>query len=92
MNEFYIKVDSVDKVKDFVKVTNKIVPDMDLIVGRYIIDAKSIMQSGKYYVDAKSIMGIFSVDLTRKICLKIHSDNEKECTEIRKKLEKFIVE
>lgn len=79
MNEFYIKVDSVDKVKDFVKVTNKIVPDMDLIVGRYIIDAKSIM-------------GIFSVDLTRKICLKIYSDNEKECTEIRKKLEKFIVE
>lgn len=79
MNEFYIKVDSVDKVKDFVKVTNKIVPDMDLIIGRYIIDAKSIM-------------GIFSVDLTRKICLKIHSDNEKECTEIRKKLEKFIVE
>lgn len=79
MNEFYIKVDSVDKIKDFVKVTNKIVPDMDLIVGRYIIDAKSIM-------------GIFSVDLTRKICLKIHSDNEKECTEIRKKLEKFIVE
>lgn len=79
MNEFYIKVDSVDKVKDFVKVTNKIVPDMDLIVGRYIIDAKSIM-------------GIFSVDLTRKICLKIHSDNEKECTEIRKKLEEFIVE
>lgn len=79
MNEFYIKVDSVDKVKDFVKVTNKIVPDMDLIVGRYIIDAKSIM-------------GIFSVDLTRKILLKIHSDNEKECTEIRKKLEKFIVE
>ncbi len=79
MNEFYIKVDSVDKVKDFVKVTSKIVPDMDLIVGRYIIDAKSIM-------------GIFSVDLTRKIRLKIHSDNEKECTEIRKKLEKFIVE
>ena len=79
MNEFYIKVDSVDKVKDFVKVTSKIIPDMDLIVGRYIIDAKSIM-------------GIFSVDLTRKIRLKIHSDNEKECTEIRKKLEKFIVE
>lgn len=79
MNEFYIKVDSVDKVKDFVKITSKIVPDMDLIVGRYIIDAKSIM-------------GIFSVDLTRKIRLKIHSDNEKECTEIRKKLEKFIVE
>lgn len=79
MNEFYIKVDSVDKVKDFVKATSKIVPDMDLIVGRYIIDAKSIM-------------GIFSVDLTRKLRLKIHSDNEKECTEIRKKLEKFIVE
>lgn len=79
VNEFYIKVDSIEKVKEFVKITSKIVPDMDLIVGRYIIDAKSIM-------------GILSVDLTRNLLLKIHSDDEKECTEIKEMLEKFMVD
>ena len=78
MNEFNIKLDSVDKVKEFVKATNKIEPDMDLIVGRYIIDAKSIM-------------GIFSVDLTRTLRLKIHSDNANECEKVKKMIEKFIV-
>lgn len=78
MNEFNIKLDSVDKVKEFVKATNKIEPDMDLIVGRYIIDAKSIM-------------GIFSVDLTRTLRLKIHSDNANECEKVKKMIDKFIV-
>ena len=62
MNEFNIKLDSVEKVKEFVKITNKIPSDMDLIVGRYIIDAKSIM-------------GIFSLDLSKPIDLNIHDDN-----------------
>lgn len=79
MNEFYIKIESVDKVKEFVKITNKIVPDMDLIVGRYIIDAKSVM-------------GIFSVDLTRTLKLKVHSDNKNECKEIYNMIKKFVVE
>ena len=79
MNEFNIKLDSVYKVKEFVKATNKIEPDMDLIVGRYIIDAKSIM-------------GIFSVDLARTLRLKIHSDNVDECEKVRKMIGKFIVE
>ena len=61
MNEFNIKLDSVEKVKEFVKITNKIPSDMDLIVGRYIIDAKSIM-------------GIFSLDLSKPIDLNIHAD------------------
>ena len=78
MNEFNIKLDSVEKVKEFVKITNKIPSDMDLIVGRYIIDAKSIM-------------GIFSIDLTRTLCLKIHSDNA-ECEEIKDMIKRFIVE
>ena len=37
MNEFNIKLDSVEKVKEFVKITNKIPSDMDLIVGRALI-------------------------------------------------------
>ena len=79
MNEFNIKLDSVEKVKEFVKITNKIPSDMDLIVGRYIIDAKSIM-------------GIFSIDLTRTLCLKIHSDNEDEWEEIKHMTKWFIME
>lgn len=79
MNEFNIKLDSVEKVKEFVKITNKIPSDIDLIVGRYIIDAKSIM-------------GIFSIDLTRTLCLKIHSDNADECEEIKDMIKRFIVE
>ena len=79
MVKLNVKIVSMQDADKFNKICSKFDCDMDL-------------QSGKYYVDAKSIMGIFSVDLTRKICLKIHSDNEKECTEIRKKLEKFIVE
>ena len=73
MNEFNIKLDSVEKVKEFVKITNKIPSDMDLIVGRYIID-------------------IFSIDLTRTLCLKIHSDNADECEEIKDMIKRFIVE
>ena len=79
MVKLNVKIVSMQDADKFNKICSKFDCDMDL-------------QSGKYYVDAKSIMGIFSVDLTRKIRLKIHSDNEKECTEIRKKLEKFIVE
>ena len=79
MNEFNIKLDSVEKVKEFVKITNKIPSDMDLIVGRYIIDAKSIM-------------GIFSIDLTRTLCLKVRSDNADECEEIKDMIKRFIVE
>ena len=80
MNEFNIKLDSVEKVKEFVKnYKTKIPSDMDLIVGRYIIDAKSIM-------------GIFSIDLTRTLCLKIHSDNVDECEEIKDMIKRFIVE
>ena len=72
MNEFNIKLDSVEKVKEFVKITNKIPSDMDLIVGRYIIDAKSIM-------------GIFSLDLSKPIDLNIHAeDNVDEILETLK--------
>lgn len=36
------------------------------------------MISGKYVVNAKSIMGIFSLDLTKPITLEAHTDNDPE--------------
>ena len=56
-----VKIDTIDKVKEFVNVISKFDYDFDLVSGRYV-------------VDAKSIMGIFSMDLSRTIQLNIHVD------------------
>ncbi len=78
-NKFTVKLNTIDRVKEFSKIVSNIEPDLDIIVGRYVIDAKSIM-------------GIFSIDLSREVVLVIHSENESECAEITEKLKKFIVE
>ena len=62
MTTVNICLDSIDKVKSFVNEITKFDSDFDLISGRYVIDAKSIM-------------GIFSLDLSKPIELSIHSDN-----------------
>ncbi|MBR1833686.1 MAG: HPr family phosphocarrier protein [Ruminiclostridium sp.] len=56
-----VKLVSIDDVKDFVKKANNYSYDIDLSLG-------------KYTVDGKSIMGIFSLDLSREIEMTIHSD------------------
>ena len=45
--------------------------------------------SGRYAVDAKSIMGIFSLDLAKPIKMEIYADN---CPEFLKEVKGFIVE
>lgn len=62
MTTVNISLNSIDKVKSFVNEITKFDTDFDLISGRYVIDAKSIM-------------GIFSLDLSKPIELNIHSDN-----------------
>lgn len=78
-NEFYILINTIDKVKDFSSKVLNVTPDIDIIVGRYVIDAKSIM-------------GLFSVDLSKPLLFKIHSDSENICNEVREKIKEFIVE
>ena len=72
-----ISLNSIDKVKAFVNEISKFDCDFDLVSGRYVIDAKSIM-------------GIFSLDLSKPIDLNIHSENNVD--EILSKLSPFIVE
>jgi len=63
MREIEISLDSIDKVKKFVSITTKLDAEIDLVSGRYVIDAKSIM-------------GIFSMDLSKPLRLRIHEGKE----------------
>ncbi|MDW2799339.1 HPr family phosphocarrier protein [Clostridium boliviensis] len=62
MKTVRISLNSIDKVKSFVNDLTKFDTDFDLVSGRYVIDAKSIM-------------GIFSLDLSKPIDLNIHSES-----------------
>ena len=64
MKESKVILNSIDDVKEFVALANRCVFDVDLL-------------SGRYAVDAKSIMGIFSLDLTKTLTLVVHADGEK---------------
>ena len=63
MKTVQISLNSIDKVKSFVNEITKYDYDFDLVSGRYVIDAKSIM-------------GIFSLDLSKPIDLNIHAVNQ----------------
>ena len=77
MKTVKICLNSIDKVKSFVNDVTKFDTDFDLVSGRYVIDAKSIM-------------GIFSLDLSKPIDLTIHSDNDAE--NILETLKPYIIE
>ncbi len=79
MNTFNISINTIDKVKRFVNLTNRCEADVDIISGRLL-------------VDAKSIMGIFSMDLTRPMTLRVHESNIEKLEEYKKLFEEFIIE
>ena len=72
-----ISLNSIDKVKNFVNLMNRFDYDFDLVSGRYVIDAKSIM-------------GIFSLDLSKPIALNIYAD-DKNIDEILNELAPYLV-
>ena len=65
MKTIRISLNSIDNVKSFVNTLSKFETDFDLVSGRYVIDAKSIM-------------GIFSLDLSKPIDLNIHAEDDAE--------------
>lgn len=65
MKTLQISLNSIDKVKAFVNDVTKFDCDFDLVSGRYVIDAKSIM-------------GIFSLDLSKPITLNVHAEEDAE--------------
>ncbi len=64
MKSFRLDLNSIERVKGFVSVISNFSGYFDLVSGRYV-------------VDAKSIMGIFSMDLSKHVELRILETNEK---------------
>ena len=75
MFETMVELKAINDVKDFVNTVMLFNYDIDLV-------------SGRYAIDAKSIMGIFSLDLSKAIKLQAHTD---EPEKLIVALDKFIV-
>ena len=60
MREVKIFLGTIERVKDFVNEVSHLECDVDIVSGRYVIDAKSIM-------------GIFSTDLSKPVNVRIHA-------------------
>lgn len=76
MKAVNIKLSLSENVKQFVYIVSKYPYDIDLRVGRHI-------------VDGKSILGIFSLDLSRPITMEVYAD---ECDDLIQELKSFIVD
>ncbi len=75
MREMRIELDTIDKVKKFVGIISAFDGNFDILAGRYIIDAKSIL-------------GIFSVDLSKPLTLRI--EHEENWESVREVLQEFV--
>ncbi|HEZ7989394.1 MAG TPA: HPr family phosphocarrier protein [Ruminococcus sp.] len=75
MTKTTVFLQAINDVKEFVNIVMKYDFDIDLV-------------SGRYAIDAKSIMGIFSLDLSKPIQLNAHTDDAED---LLKDLNKFIV-
>ena len=77
MKEIKIMLSNVENIRNFVNEVILVSYDVDLMQGRYTIDAKSIM-------------GIFSLDLSKPITLNIHADDA-NADDIIKELTPYLV-
>jgi phosphotransferase system HPr-like phosphotransfer protein len=75
MTERNIKLNTIEDVKKFVGIVFRYEYDVDIV-------------SGRYAVDAKSILGLFSIDLSQEVLMKIHSD---DCKELLNEINEFVV-
>lgn len=73
-----VSLGSIEKVKAFVSQVTQFDAEVDLVSGRYV-------------VDAKSILGIFSMDLSKPLKLQIHADGE-NTKKILESLEDYLTE
>ena len=79
MKSVNVLINTVDKVKSFVRDITKFENEFDLV-------------SGKYVVNAKSIMGVFSLDLTQPLNVIIHDATMKDVARLQKAMEEFRVD
>ena len=75
MKTVKININTINDVKNFVSIVSRCDYDVDIV-------------SGRYAIDAKSIMGIFSLDLSKELTLNIHSD---DCADFIDQIKDYIV-
>lgn len=75
-----INLNTVEKVKRFVSIITAVPCNCDII-----------SESRRYIIDAKSIMGIFSLDLSKDLTLKIYCENITMVNNIKDRIADFIV-
>ena len=64
MLDTYVSLGTIESVKKFVTKITQFDEDFELI-------------QGKYVVDAKSVLGIFSVDLSKPVLLRINAEGDR---------------
>lgn len=75
-NEVILNLNETDKAKRFTMVACKFNSDVDVIRDRYTIDAKSAL-------------GIFTLDLSRPVLVRLNSDDMAEITRFNEMMEEF---
>ena len=77
MNGIKIKLKYED-LKEFIKTTESFESDIDIVKGRYV-------------VDAKSLLGVLSLDFTQPTMVVIHSVNEDEIVRFYDAMKRFAI-
>jgi phosphotransferase system HPr-like phosphotransfer protein len=78
MKEVTINLSTIDRVKNFVTSISRCAANADICSGNH------------YVVDAKSIMGIFSLDLSKPLSLRIYAEGN-EADKTVEAIQEFVV-
>ncbi|WP_152658600.1 HPr family phosphocarrier protein [Oceanobacillus sp. CFH 90083] len=76
MIERYVKLEKINDVKDFVERVSTFEYKVEVISDTYILSAKSIM-------------GIFSLDLTKPLKIRVHADS---CDDLLESISIYLVD
>lgn len=71
-----ILLNDFSKIKYFNSIVSSFISDIDIVKGRYVIDAKSTM-------------GVFTLDLSQPIDVVIHSEDDEEINRFYEAMKEF---
>ena len=76
MNTMTIRLSTVSDVKNFVNTIMLTDCELDIVADRFVVDAKSIME-------------IFSLDLSKPLTLRIHTDRDELAQQVAEKVKNY---
>ena len=77
MSEFFVSLSSIEDVRQFVNAATCCPCEVDVLFtdDEGIHAIKVDVLSGRYVIDAKSIMGLFSLDLSHPVKVEVHGSD-----------------